>query len=77
MNKPVDEYTVITLLHSLAAISPQKAKSINELAFYLKCQINDLKKIIERLHQEGYVDRIDDKLFLTTKGWLKVLMYYT
>ncbi|RLE86466.1 MAG: hypothetical protein DRJ49_07800 [Thermoprotei archaeon] len=73
----IDEHAVITLLHSLAAISPSKARSIHELASYLKCKIEDIKGILNRLHEEGYVDKVDNKFFLATKGWLKVLMYYT
>jgi len=73
----IDEHAVITLLHSLAAISPSKARSLQELAAYLRCKIEDISGIIDKLHREGYVDKVDNKFFLATKGLMKVLMYYT
>lgn len=68
---------IVMVLHALSAVSPDRAVEINKLAYYLNTNLDEIKWTIKSLIEDGYVERLDDRYYLTSKGIIMFSSMYT
>ena len=60
--------TILSLLNSLGAVNPSRAISLNELAKLLGLPVDKLQNSVEELSRNGYVNKVDSKIYINNKG---------
>lgn len=68
---------IITMLSNLGALDEKKAVSLQLLNNSERLKDKSLDEDIVRLEADGYIKRIDDRLYLTQAGLLRALSRFS
>ena len=82
LEKYPGELRILVLLHILAVVDSERAKSVKDLAGMLNMSIEDIRGLLRRLADSGYVEAYRDSLrrvryFLTKKGIIKACSLFS
>ncbi len=72
-----DKMFILTLLHSLAAVTVDKARSPKEIVKYSRLAVDKVVKLLQDLEAEGYVIKFQDRYYLTATGSIKVASMFS
>ncbi len=68
---------VLTVLQFNSAVSREHSIRIRDLARLINMGEDELRRIIDDLRGNGYVELIDDGVFLTRKGIMRVMSKFS
>ena len=71
---------ILLFLHSLGAVSSERAREVDEIARYLQLNREEAKEALMYNARQGYVESSQgggDRYYLSAKGVLKVCSVYT
>jgi len=76
-----EEYKVLSMMHNIGAISPERSLTPDELATWTGIEVGAVKDCLQRLRELGYVEHIQvsgvEKYHVTKVGIMKVLTLYS
>ncbi|MFP3178913.1 MAG: hypothetical protein RXO22_08435 [Thermocladium sp.] len=68
---------VLTVLQFNSAVSKEHSIRVRDLARLINMGEDELRRIINDLSSNGYVELIDDGVFLTRKGMMRVMSKFS
>ena len=68
---------VLTVLQLNSAVSKEHSIRVRDLARLINMGEDELRRIINDLSSNGYVELIDDAVFLTRKGMMRVMSKFS
>ncbi|KUO91370.1 MAG: hypothetical protein RXR03_08515 [Thermocladium sp.] len=68
---------VLTVLQFNSAVSKEHSIRVRDLARLINMGEDELRRIINDLSSNGYVELIDDAVFLTRKGMMRVMSKFS
>jgi len=76
-----EEFQVLSMMHNIGAITPDRSLSPDELAMWTGIEISIVRDCLQRLRELGYVEHIEvsgvEKYHVTKVGIMKVLTLYS
>jgi DNA-binding IclR family transcriptional regulator len=76
-----EEFRVLSMMHNIGAISPERSLSAEELAQWTGMDIATVKSYLQKLREGGYVEFLQtagaEKYIVTRIGIMKVLTLYS
>jgi len=76
-----EEFRVLSMMHNIGAISPERSLSADELAQWTGMDIATVKTYLQKLREGGYVEFLQmagaEKYIVTRIGIMKVLTLYS
>jgi len=76
-----EEYRVLSMMHNIGAITPERSLTPDELAMWTGIEVATVKDCLQRLKELGYVEYIMvsgvEKYHVTRVGIMKVLTLYS
>lgn len=76
-----EEFQVLSMMHNIGAIMPERSLTPDELAKWTGIEIGLVKDCLQRLRELGYVKYIEvsgiEKYLVTKIGIMKVLTLYS
>jgi len=68
---------VLTVLQFNSAVSKEHSIRVRDLARLINMGEDELRRVINDLSSNGYVELIDDGVFLTRKGMMRVMSKFS
>ncbi len=76
-----EEFRVLSMMHNIGAISPERSLTADELAQWTGIEVSTVKAYLQKLSENGYVEfvQIDgmEKYHTTRTGIMKVMTLYS
>ena len=76
-----DEFRVLSMMHNIGAITPERSLSADELAQWTGIDSGAVKMHLQKLREGGYVEFVQmsgiEKYHVTRIGIMKVLTLYS
>jgi transcription initiation factor IIE alpha subunit len=76
-----DEFRVLSMMHNIGAITPERSLTADELAQWTGFDITTVKNYLQKLREGGYVEFVQisgaEKYHVTRSGIMKVLTLYS
>jgi len=76
-----EEYKVLSMMHNIGAITPERSLTPDELAMWTSIDVSTVRDCLQRLKELGYVEHIEvsgaEKYLVTKIGIMKVLTLYS
>jgi transcription initiation factor IIE alpha subunit len=76
-----EEFRVLSMMHNIGAISPERSLTAEELAQWTEIDISTVRAYLQKLREDGYVELVDisgtQRYLVTRIGIMKVLTLYS